>query len=69
MLTPIITLALSRNCPVPEQEEFRLADEACSALLAAAGRADWAALLQPFPFFTAFKNYLQASSAQMKMIF
>ena len=43
----------------PEQEEFRLADEACSALLAAAGRADWAALLRPFPFFTSFKNYLQ----------
>jgi len=42
-----------------KQEEFRLADEACSALLAAAGCADWAALLRPFPFFTSFKNYLQ----------
>ena len=41
------------------QEEFMQGDEKCSALLAAAGRCNWAALLEPFPFFTAFKNYLQ----------
>ena len=55
--------ALCLFTPAPSafaQEEFRLADEACSALLSAAGRADWSALLQPFPFFTTFKNYLQA---------
>ena len=34
-------------------------DEKCTALLAAPGRCNWAALLEPFPFFTAFKNYLQ----------
>ena len=48
------------------QEEFEKGDEKCSALLAAPGRCDWVALLEPFPFFTAFKNYLQVRPHVMK---
>lgn len=44
------------------QEEWKHADEACTQILSTGGAAtDWARLLEPFPFFAAFKNYLQAS--------
>jgi hypothetical protein len=49
------------------QEEFMQGDEKCSALLAAPGRCNWAALLEPFPFFTAFKNYLQVFPSTMEL--
>ncbi len=42
------------------QEEWRHADEVCTQILAAPGPVtDWSRLLEPFPFFTTFKNYLQ----------
>lgn len=45
------------------QEEWRRADEVCSEILAAPGpMTDWGRLLEPFPFFTAFKNYLQVQN-------
>jgi hypothetical protein len=42
------------------QEEWENADEVCTQILSAGGAvADWDRLLEPFPFFTAFRNYLQ----------
>lgn len=42
------------------QEEWKHADEVCTQILSAGGATtDWTRLLEPFPFFTAFKNYLQ----------
>jgi poly(A) polymerase len=41
-------------------EEWKNADEVCTQILSAGGAvADWDRLLEPFPFFTAFRNYLQ----------
>ena len=45
------------------QEEWKNADEVCTQILSAGGAvADWDRLLEPFPFFTAFRNYLQVRS-------
>ena len=41
------------------QEEFVKADELCGPMLAGEGPPDWGALMEPFPFFTSYKNYLQ----------
>lgn len=38
------------------------ADELCGPMLAGEAPPDWSALVTPYPFFTAFKNYLQARS-------
>jgi hypothetical protein len=55
-----------RSKPVrnPAQEEWKNADEVCTQILSASGAvADWDRLLEPFPFFTAFRNYLQVAPA------
>lgn len=44
------------------QEELVAADELCGPMLAGDAPPDWGALMQPFPFFTAFKNYLQVGT-------
>ena len=44
------------------QEEFKSADELCGPMLAGEAPPDWGALATPTPFFSAFKNYLQARS-------
>jgi hypothetical protein len=46
------------------QEEWKNADEVCTQILSAGGPvANWDRLLEPFPFFTAFRNYLQVRHA------
>ena len=41
------------------QEEWKQADQLCDRILGGSGGVDWGLLLQPYPFFTAFKNYIQ----------
>lgn len=50
------------------QEEWKLADDICNQILAAPGPTDWDRLMEPFPFFTAFKNYLQVRCALREIV-
>lgn len=51
---------LTAPVAITVQEEWKNADEVCTQILSAGGAvADWDRLLEPFPFFTAFRNYLQ----------
>mmetsp|Transcript_13270 Transcript_13270/g.40180 ORF Transcript_13270/g.40180 Transcript_13270/m.40180 type:complete len:696 (-) Transcript_13270:767-2854(-) len=67
-LMPIITPAypaMNSSYNVSEatleilQEEWKRADQLCDKILAPGGPVDWSLLLEPYPFFTAFKNYIQ----------
>lgn len=42
-----------------KQDEWKQADQLCDRILGGSGSVDWGLLLQPYPFFTAFKNYIQ----------
>lgn len=44
------------------QEELEAAGKLCDSMLAGEGVPGWGCLMEPFPFFTAFANYLQARS-------
>lgn len=41
------------------QDEWKHADQLCDRILGGSSSVEWGLLLQPYPFFTAFKNYIQ----------
>ena len=44
------------------QDEWKRADQLCDRILAGNRKVDWGLLMEPFPFFTAYKNYIQVAA-------